>query len=144
MQVLTSVSNREGSNSWLTAIAPSLPKNSKWFTDISFFFILSHNYEIWLSYNQIRCLQFSFPVNAVCFCNTWTKKTTKKLFVSFFSEVPYFDRITMQEYPESECNPLQVPKLTLDSETEVGRSKKIIVQREHFTTSITYVREIRL
>lgn len=59
------------------------------------------------------------------------KEKEKKI---FFSEVPYFDRITMQEYPESECNPLQVPKLTLDSETEVGRSKKIIVQREHFTT----------
>lgn len=31
----------------------------------------------------------------------------------------------MQEYPESECNPLQGPKLTLDSETEVGQSKNL-------------------
>lgn len=36
----------------------------------------------------------------------------------------------MQEYPELECNPLQVPKLTLDSETEVGRSKKDLEYKE--------------
>lgn len=54
----------------------------------------------------------------------------------FFQQAKDFDCITMQEYPESQCNSLQVSKLTLNSETEVGWSKKIIVrliQIEHFT-----------
>lgn len=55
----------------------------------------------------------------------------------------------MQDYPESECNPLQVPKLTLDSETEVGWSKKKILSYKESTLlrvifSVLSIREICL